>query len=150
MAVILVFGEPIFQDDRGDVLKPERPCIGCALQLVGSDVLGLAAKGIWDGRATGCCGCTNCLPYSRSDHEWIICAAQILEIVGPQLDQIRNKVLEDEVHEVKWKDHGSCTEWMKLRMGTPFTLYSLARHLASALVEACCTCLPISIISSCR
>ena len=103
MAVILVFGEPIFQDDRGDVLKPERPCVGCALRLVGSDVLGSAAKGIWDGWATGCCGCANCLPYSRSDHEWIICAAQILEIIGPQLDQIRNKVLEDEVHEVKWK-----------------------------------------------
>ena len=45
------------------------------------------------------------------------------------------------------KDHGNCTDRMKLRMGTPFTPYSLASHSASALVDACCTCLPISRIS---
>ena len=63
----------------------------------------MAAKGIQDGWSTGCCGCANCLPYSRSDNKWIVCAAQILEIVSPQLDQIRYEVLEDEMHEVEWE-----------------------------------------------
>ena len=47
------------------------------------------------------------------------------------------------------KDHGNWTDQMKLRTGTPFTPYSLASRSASALVDACCTCLPISRISSC-
>ena len=46
-------------------------------------------------------------------------------------------------------DHGNRTDWMKWRTGAPFTPYSFARRSASALVDACCTCIPISRISSC-
>ena len=136
MPVILILREPVFQNDRSDVLKPKWPCIGHALRLVGSNVLGTAAKRIWDGWTTWCHGCTNSLPYSRSNNEWIICAAQILEIMSPQLDQIRYEVLEDEVHEVEWKGPRELHRLDKAKDGHTFHPIFLGKSFSFCIASA--------------
>ena len=61
---------------------------------------------------------------------------QVFEGASPELDEIGNQILPDEMHEV---EEGKDIEEMQLRTGTPLMPYVLASSLRLAFLSAIST-----------